>query len=362
MRLKFIMILFCFILVCGCICNPGHFFSNESNTGDDGLLGDLDSLTGDEDSGEESNACNVPSEAASLTEADCKKIKNALEKAGCFTAVALKTGDSKICEQLREELMYACISLVAECKKDETLCDDRISDLTYQWGCISGVAKAKKDVSLCEPIENPAHRNPCIEGVAAAKKDVSLCNMIEENSSRDDCIVEVAIAAEDPSLCSQLSSSLDYWKYQCLMNVGMAAQDMEVCNRIPLESRAEEDMAEKCIKNVSSGKNQGVCNQISDAEFRDYYCLTQIALEQKDVSVCDRITDKERKNNCIKVVAIARRDVTLCEKIVIKDGAFIFPDDLNECVTEIAKATHNKAICDKAYDKAAKERCKSQVT
>jgi len=359
MRLVVLAALVALVFSLGCITgyNP---FSGAGNSSSNGGLGDLFGGVGD--SGESSSVCQVPPEAAMLTLSDCAKVKEELDKGTCISAVALRDGDSTICEQIKNEfMMAACISLIAECRKDESLCDDRISDLSYQYTCIEGVAKAKKDVSLCNSMENPRYKNSCIETVAEAREDVSLCDLLESNSDKDDCIVKVAVAKEDESLCHTLHNTLDYWQHQCTMKVAMVKQDMGLCDKIPLDSRAEKDMAIECMENVSSGKSASTCNSISDAEFRDYYCLTPIATEQKDVSICDRITDKSRKNNCISKVAIAKKDVSLCEMIVIKEGVVTTPDKLNECVTEIAKATHNKALCSKAYDKDAQASCARQV-
>lgn len=358
-------------LFCGCLCcsNPfsgggGSATGANATGGGLDLLGGLGPTGGGDSVAGQSERCRPPPEAAGLSVGDCEKKKNPFERAACISAVALAKGDPVICDTLTlDELRGGCVAIIAECKMDERICG-RLGekDVGAQYTCESWVAKAKKDVSICDDMENPSYKNPCIAGVAAAKGDVSLCNRIEKSTDKDDCIVDVAIAKKDASLCKTLTSTLDYWQNQCLMEVGMAAEDMSVCDMIKPDVRGEEEMKQKCIENVTESKlDLSLCDRISDAEMRDYYCITQYAGLKGDLSACDGITDKGRRNNCIGHVAIVRKDASICQRMQITDGAFTFPSPLNECVTEIAKATHNKALCDKAYDKTAKAECQSQV-
>jgi hypothetical protein len=354
----FVVLLTMAIFCCGCAHIPSLSGINSTNASS----GTGVSSEGGSGSNSDVSRCTVPPEIRGLTLSDCQKLKKPFDKAACISGVALAGRDSSICMKLSEEtLKAACISIIAECTMDESLCDDRMSDAGDQYTCLTWVARAKKDVSICDAIDNTNYKNPCIQEVASARKEVSLCNGIESNSSRDDCIEAVAVSIPDASLCNKLGSSLDYWKHQCIMKVAMVKQDIALCDEIPVDPGNR--MTETCVKNISEGKTDpSMCDSISNQDVRDFYCLTPVAVASKDESACSSITDKRHKNSCIAAAALAGKDVSMCQDIAIKDGAFTFPDDLNECVTAIAKATHSKALCEKAYDASARKACQSRVT
>jgi hypothetical protein len=341
------------VLACGCLCNP---MEDGGSPGGGGILG---KIAGDDSPAE----CKVPPEAAGLTAAECGKMKNAFEKASCHTAIALSTGNPSACDKIAaNELKAGCVSVLAGCRKDASLCDRLGEDVGLQYLCIGAVAKAKKDASLCDAMENPRYKTPCIEGVAAASGNVKLCDGLDGKADRDHCRVEVAVENKDASACAELEDTLDYFEYQCYQKVGKAALDLSVCDKIKPEGRAEEEMLADCVKTVANARNDsGICGKVSDIEYRDYHCTIVVARNTRNLALCDGVTDKNRKNYCLGAVAVASQDVSICLKMHITDGAFTFPTPLNECVTEIAKAKGDKGICDKAYDKRAQNECKSKV-
>jgi len=364
---KQMTVLVSILILSGCICGPKSSDNSTSHGKDSsGILGGLGGLGvgGGNGGSAESKSCKVPPEALGLKLTDCQRMKQLLEKTSCITAVALTEGDPDVCDNIKEDLLVgACVAVIAECKQDESICA-RLGekDVGSQYVCESMVAKAKKDESICEGIDNTNYRNPCFEGVAVARGDVALCGRIEDKGDKDDCIVAVAVALPDASLCKRLTGTLDYWQNECLMKVGIVASDMSVCNMIKPDVRGEEEMMQKCMMNVSMSKlDMGECDKITDIEKRDYYCINQIARIRGDIASCDKVSDKGRKNACIGAVAVALKDASICQMMRITDGAYTFPSPLNECVTEIAKLTRNKALCEKAYDKTAKAKCVAEV-
>ena len=357
-------------LFSGCICTRNPFSKGEGNEsgtvgGDSNSQGLLGSLTGGGKADSTTpDHCKVPAEAAGLKISDCDKIKNPFEKATCVGAVALSKDDADTCDNLEEELLRAaCVSLIAECDKDESLCT-RLGekDVGNEYACIGGVAEAKRDVSLCDSIDNPAYKNPCIAGVAAAKKDATLCDRLEDRTDKNSCIEDVAVALKDASICQKIEIVSIAWdRDECINKVAIATGDMSLCERLPYDI-SNRERKQKCVSTVAANKTDpSVCGVLSDIDLRETYCMNVIASATGDLSVCDKVTDKVKKRYCISRVAVAKKDVTICQKIPIKDGIMTLPSTLNECVTEIAKATKDKAACDKAYDKQAKADCLRQV-
>jgi hypothetical protein len=92
----------------------------------------------------------------------------------CFTALASKTKDAKLCERIDSETnRYLCIKEAAGATKDSAICDQikpiRISGVEVKIDYLTHwcVAMAKRDMEECKKIEDSesVFRSRCIEEV-----------------------------------------------------------------------------------------------------------------------------------------------------------------------------------------------------
>jgi hypothetical protein len=143
------------------------------------------------------------------------------------------------------------------------------------------------------------------------------------------------------------------------MYVAMAADDIALCGQIPTEDRSDKDKVEKCLKNVTSGKTDAsICSNIKDARLRDYGCVSVVARNSGDVTVCAGIEDGDRKISCATSVAVMKKDAGLCEKISLPADKMRGSHGKNDCIIEVVKVTKNKASCEEITDnKYAKQDC-----
>ena len=71
----------------------------------------------------------------------------------------------------------------------------------------------------------------------------------------------------------------------------------------------------------------------------DYY---SIAVETKNLSICEKIQDRNKKDACRKDVVRVIDDTSVCDEMD--------DEERNYCYTEIAEVTGNISICNKILD------------
>jgi hypothetical protein len=356
-----LIVLVSLALLCGCICSPSTLSgggknqtttegtSEKGDKGPGGLLGGLfgggkkDSTTPDH--------CIPPAEAAGLTLRDCEKLKNPFEKAACAGTVALNTGDPKACGILGKELNAACVANLAGCRKDLSLCEPLgADDLGLQYACEGEVAAALKDASVCDHMENPRWKDPCIRGVAAAKGEPGLCEGSSGKFERDKCVAEVATAADDGAICELLQDKL-YWYDDCVKTAAQATGDIMLCQKIDPSLPHKKEKLQECILNVSAAKGDPKeCAKVKDPEMMSW-CLIPLAKTLSDASACAPIQDMRVRGICVTNVAAEKKDAALCSTYLPKKPKSISgSDELNDCLSAVAKAARDKRICEGITD------------
>ena len=112
-------------------------------------------------------------------------------QAYCYADVALVTGDSVICEKIKDlGHRGACEALV---KRVYSKCSEWI----YADYCYRDVAALIGDTSVCDQIK---HEGGKIECKAVVLNDASLC----ENSDNQDCYQKIALLTGDEKACDEL--------------------------------------------------------------------------------------------------------------------------------------------------------------
>ncbi len=89
-------------------------------------------------------------------------------------------------------------------------------------------------------------------------------------------------------------------------------------------------------------------------------CYSKIAFEKKDLDICKKIKNKELKNRCITCTAEGKNDTAICKNVVIVPG--LSPNnDINEfidtCLFNVAITNKNSSICDMIKTESFKSEC-----
>jgi len=96
---------------------------------------------------------------------------------------------------------------------------------------------------------------------------------------------------------------------------------------------------------LNERKAVSVCNKITKKEWKDN-CL---AVVKKDFTLCTGLlSDKYQDALCYRVVAVAKADPSVCEKIEVNKDS---------CYAEVAKTKPDISLCNKVVAKSSKNRC-----
>lgn len=188
------------------------------------------------------------------------------------------------------------------------------------------------------------------------------CEEISHNlSDKEQCLLNFAIEQQDEFLCDSILSLGD--KDYCYLNIALKKQESDVCMNI-----VETYMEDKCYFELAKIINVSLCNNIKDIEEKEFcfvYIYIELAVEEKDIGYCDKITHINAVDNCFSEMAVVLQDYSLCEKKVSEKNRMycysIFAESMNDyilcgnitdiayknkCYINIASATKNISLCE----------------
>lgn len=219
--------------------------------------------------------------------------------------------------------------------KDVSICD-KLNDLFSKDVCYISVSLENKDSNICTKIIDLSNKDNCLSQVASAKKDLLICDKIKDQNSKDFCYSDVSAATNDLNGCNKIVETIGIAKEFCLSQIALDRKDISICDNY---SQIGGDLSK---------------------------CYSNIAIVNKDYKLCENITSGYYKAKCYVGVGTSLKNISICNLIDdIKDG-FVHNQDINNCYSNIAIALNDKTICDniitneyEIYD--LKLDCKSQV-
>lgn len=214
---------------------------------------------------------------------------------------------------------------------------ENIEDQNEKDYCYSDLAVAEQDVSICDKMQNSILKNYCYgeiyNEIAITKKDVSICEKIQDVQDlglKDECYRGVAWAKNDPSICDKLEET----------------NPIEMYSRVPTRK-------ERCYSSImhnwdlaSNELDLSICDKIQDQGYKDY-CYSLVAVNKQG---CDKILTQNTKDICYLDLASSEQDLSICDNIQnqeIKDSCCILSPFV-ECpiVTSISTSTSTMDISD----------------
>lgn len=209
----------------------------------------------------------------------------------------------ELCENITSgKLKVVCYSIFL---KDYQSCKLAGDFSTY---CYDSVFPAMElNRSLCESLEENYARLSCFTNLAVKSKDSTVCELLKEPAVVDVCY-------------TNLFSYLNYFK------------TAEFCNKIPHESTKFACLAKvtnnitQCYDIKQEMEERGVClglltknatyctiQQTSDVLSRVtvYSCIKDIAVEMKNMTMCDSIDYQEAKWKCKTMLAA---NMNICDQ------------------------------------------------
>jgi hypothetical protein len=244
---------------------------------------------------------------------------------GCFMdseiAAAVAKGSYKMCDELdtskNKERIDDCYSQVAVKKGDEKVCAS-LKPGTSRTNCYEGVAIKLEKPELCKNIDAQWNQRNCYTKIAISKGEKDICKQVtdlpddcylefaknsnnpkdcegvmKEQASSDQCYSYLATAKKDESLCTKVVAQAS--KDDCILAVAPQVNGNLLCPKIQMKSKRED-----CIIKVASiMKDESQCGGIAYETPAYFTCMKQVAIADRSLAVCDLLKNAEEKKSCI---------------------------------------------------------------
>ncbi len=165
---------------------------------------------------------------------------------------------------------------------------------------------------------------------------------------------QVEIENRDLSICDKTWQGVQYQKTKdwCYTDVAVDKKDISICEKIQ-----NQDNKEGCYSGVAEAKQDiSICEKIHDQDCKDE-CYVSVAKAKQDISICEKMEQnpyKAYKELCYSKVAFAKQDPTICVQIQ-------YQNIRDDCYFSVAAIKENISICDKIQRNFNKESCYLEV-
>ena len=196
-----------------------------------------------------------------------------------YFEMAVNTSNESYCEKVTSKFVPNRTSYFI---REFTITDDGRIILEYsREECYVFLAQNKNDIEICKKLPDYKNKiNLCIAEVAKFNKNAEKCEMMmgeDKDSLRRHCYRELGIILKNPDYCLVDNENLD---------------------------SGERNLAASCIEEIAK-EIEDLEEALSICELSPTYidnCYSALAASRKDKSICEKITDKDKKDSCIEVV------------------------------------------------------------
>jgi len=128
----------------------------------------------------------------------------------------------------------------------------------------------------------------CIIGLAAKHNDISLCKKLSYESKRT-CYLVLATVTKNVEICEEAGTEKD----NCYQQYAMQNKEVSTCEKI-----SNLNYKDSCYQNLASSLSDPMlCEKIKSAPQKDS-CYFNIAINFRDTKYCDKISSESQKQNC----------------------------------------------------------------
>ena len=292
----------------------------------------------------------------------CKRIKDlGLKNAWLINLPAIATSDISLCGENLSCFLSLAYKNPLACEKIEKLqyYANLPESISY---CYLSVGQKTKNPSWCEKIPKGDLKNGCYYYIAPKTGNENLCEKIDLTYGKieggyqfgnvsmtgnpiDNCYEKIASSFLKESLCEEIKDA-EVREFRCYTTIAMAKSDASICNYIK-----NSDIKNYCIARVT--KNEFLCENLENAKLstglplRDT-CYSTIGMEKKDFSLCDQAVGVYRTGCYCR---IAMDTLNICNQC----------GDQDSCYRELAKLKVDASLCVKISDSTDKRMCYMEV-
>lgn len=257
-----------------------------------------------------------------------EEVKESLDQEALHQALISGKGCEEILydKELRQLCLDTLIYNSAIQKNDETLCE-KISDKDLRDECFdhvySKLAAQTFDENLCKKIKDDLLKQNCLDRIQASfgrtAESAETCEKIEDEILKQNCLDNFYFSSSIDSLSQESCENIVdiELKERCSKTVAKNIEVAEISKtQVVREYQSSEEKLKACAE--LSGEDADLCQD--EANF-------DLALEKKDLSYCNAISDAGKQNQCIRVQsaninnyylkqATSKKDPSLCSKVL----------------------------------------------
>lgn len=227
----------------------------------------------------------------------------------CYYELALDRENISLCRKVRGTDSYygytaaQCGAEIAMYKGDSQLCEEL--SFISKYDCYLELATNLEDASICGEITSVRKRDDCYSSLASALEDPSICKEISTESDKDECIYDYvywySYYIDDWSICDEFSASADEEQSYCYYEAADATGQVSYCDKMTTDTGYYSYYTKgDCYGNVASYKNDpSLCEQLTDADFKDACYYEYATYYPYDVDACANIVDDYLREDCI---------------------------------------------------------------
>lgn len=235
----------------------------------------------------------------------CGEISDPGLLASCFTILASRAGDFRICSQISPEMREECLAPFLAGAPSNELCYLVLSEESR----IACLAKAGGNHLMCNLLNDTARIDACLEQYAIYFKDPRFCSYINRTSYANSCYSNLSIPLMRPELCANLIPELE--RDKCYRDYAIATNVIEVCDSIILDS-----IKMPCQSDIAYKFDMPMyCNRIEAVYYRERCYAMIIERGTHSPSECNSIDMDKWRDECYLRTAIRIGDSSFCSKI-----------------------------------------------
>jgi len=156
-----------------------------------------------------------------------------------------------------------------------------------------------------------------IKDKAFEKLDFSECDKINDKwqTNKKNCYSDIAVKLKDKTICQKIPA--DYQSY-CYLRVAQETYDSNLCEFVSSKPDSLNiDRKAECI--ITTANSAKVCQSLNDdGSNKKNNCFILLARHTIEISICDNIKDDNSNAICVRSVAIELKNLKMCEQITIK--------------------------------------------
>jgi len=269
----------------------------------------------------------------------------------CITAFAVEDSDMSLCELLADP--HPCKLAIDPCydSSDPRLCkaiyEEDPSVCAHDTDCLLEYSFSKRSTDSCDLIQDAARVAFC----KAVLTSGSQCSYLPTTPQKDECYQLLGQRIGDHTICQEIIDKMTYG-VPCLSEIAVDEADLDVCDQASLPL----DGLWACYRAYSLGTGDiAGCERIHEgAPTNRFACAFEYAKKFGDPSACQVIVSTlGSRDTCYQgAIIYSAENLTSAHCGDVTDFNW-----RNKCFTEAAKKEADVTVCERISEDFARESC-----